>query len=96
MSINQTALRAFHLVAAAGSFSCAANANFISQPTLSTQVRTLEDRCQVKLFQRHGRGIVMTRIGQSLLKITTKLQSLELEAEQLLLATHSKITGTCE
>ncbi|MDG1787115.1 MAG: LysR family transcriptional regulator, partial [Paracoccaceae bacterium] len=38
-----TALRSFHAVASHGGFSSAARALNISQPTLSSQVKSLED-----------------------------------------------------
>ena len=71
----------------------AAAAHHVSQPTLSAQVKELESRYKVNLFERRGRGVKLTNIGQSLFNITQKLFSFELEAEQLLLAAHSRTTG---
>jgi aminoethylphosphonate catabolism LysR family transcriptional regulator len=79
-----TQLRAFHLVADAGSFSLAARAAGLSQPTLSAQVRALEASYAVDLFDRRGRGVRMTPAGQSLYTITTRLTSAEDEARALL------------
>lgn len=93
MSINRTCLHAFHIVACEGSFSKAAAAHHVSQPTLSAQVKELELRYQVHLFERRGRGVQLTNIGHSLFTITQKLFSFEFEAEQLLLAAHSRTTG---
>lgn len=94
MTINRTCLHAFHVVASEGGFSMAAAAHHVSQPTLSAQVKELEARYQVTLFERKGRGVRLTNIGHSLLGITQKLFSHELEAEQLLLAAHSRTAGT--
>ena len=93
MSINRTCLHAFHIVACESSFSMAAAAHHVSQPTLSAQVKELESRYRVNLFDRRGRGVKLTQMGRSLFTITQKLFSLELEAEQLLLAAHSRTTG---
>jgi len=79
-----TQLRAFHLVAEAGSFSLAARAAGLSQPTLSAQVRALEAGYAVDLFDRRGRGVRMTPTGQSLHTITTRLAAAEDEARALL------------
>lgn len=82
--MNLTQLRAFHLVAEAGSFSLAARTGGVSQPTLSAQVRELEANYGVGLFARHGRGVRMTPDGQSLHAITTRLFGFEDEARSLL------------
>jgi len=79
-----TQLRAFHLVADAGSFSLAARTAGLSQPTLSAQVRTLEASYAVDLFDRRGRGVRMTPTGQSLFALTTRLIAAEEEARALL------------
>jgi aminoethylphosphonate catabolism LysR family transcriptional regulator len=79
-----TQLRAFHLVAEAGSFSLAARTAGVSQPTLSAQVRELEANYAVDLFDRRGRGVRMTPTGQSLFALTTRLAAAEEEARALL------------
>jgi aminoethylphosphonate catabolism LysR family transcriptional regulator len=79
-----TQLRAFHLVADAGSFSLAARTAGLSQPTLSAQVRALEASYAVDLFHRRGRGVRMTPAGQSLFTLTTRLMTAEEEARALL------------
>jgi aminoethylphosphonate catabolism LysR family transcriptional regulator len=82
--MNVTQLRAFHLVAQAGSFSLAARTGGLTQPTLSAQVRELEARYGVGLFDRQGRGVRMTPAGQSLYAVTTRLFAAESEAQALL------------
>jgi DNA-binding transcriptional LysR family regulator len=49
-----------------GSFSAAAEALHLAQPSLSEQVRRLEGELGVVLFQRVGRGLVLTEAGRSL------------------------------
>jgi aminoethylphosphonate catabolism LysR family transcriptional regulator len=82
--MTMTGLRAFHAVALAGSFTKAARALRLSQPTLSAQVRALELGSGVQLFDRRGRAIALTPLGQSLLEVTTRLFAAEDEAAALL------------
>jgi len=82
--MNHAQLRAFHAVASEGSFTRAAEALHVTQPTLSGQVKALEERYGVKLFDRRGRRVYPTELGQTLLDLTRRLFSLEAEAEQIL------------
>ncbi|RED49671.1 LysR substrate-binding domain-containing protein [Aestuariispira insulae] len=82
--MNYSQLRAFHRVALEGSFTRAARALRVSQPTLSAQVKELEESYGVRLFDRRGRGVTLTQLGISLQSITNRLFSLEDEAESLL------------
>lgn len=49
-----------------GSFSAAAESLYLAQPSLSEQVRRLEGELGVRLFQRVGRGLVLTEAGRAL------------------------------
>jgi DNA-binding transcriptional LysR family regulator len=49
-----------------GSFSAAAQALHLAQPSLSEQVRRLEAELGVRLFERVGRGLVPTEAGRAL------------------------------
>lgn len=82
--MNVTGLRAFHAVAAAGSFTRAAAATGLSQPTLSSQVKLLEDSHDAGLLDRKGRGVTLTPLGQRLFDITTRLFAAEEDARALL------------
>lgn len=84
MAISASGLSAFHAVAQAGSFTKAARAKNVSQPTLSSQVRGLEEAHGVRLFDRIGRTVRLTPLGQSLFVITARMFSAEDEAEALL------------
>mgnify|MGYP000922532889 CR=1 FL=1 len=55
-------------VAELGSLSRAAERLHIAQPALSRQVRMLEQELGVPLFDRHGRGMVLTEFGQEVLR----------------------------
>ncbi|WP_114393944.1 LysR substrate-binding domain-containing protein [Oleisolibacter albus] len=87
-----TQLRAFHWVAREGSFTQAARALSISQPTLSAEVKALEERYGLLLFVRERRGVALTPAGQTLHEITHRLFAAEQEAMELL-AGHRALTG---
>jgi aminoethylphosphonate catabolism LysR family transcriptional regulator len=91
--MNLTQLRAFHVVARAGSFSLAARTGGASQPTLSAQVKALEASYGVGLFARKGRGVQLTPAGQSLHAITTRLFAAEEEAQALLAGSRALTRG---
>ena len=56
-------LRYFLAVAEAGSFSRAADRLGLSQPSVSQQMRDLEEALRVSLFQRRGKRILLTPSG---------------------------------
>ncbi len=91
--MNLTQIRAFHLVAQAGSFSLAARSQGVSQPTLSAQVKALEATYGVALFDRRGRGVQMTSTGQSLYAVTTRLFAAEDEAGAILAGSRALTRG---
>ncbi len=93
MTINHAHLRAFHAVASSGSFTRAAETAHVSQPTLSGQVKSLEERFSVQLFERRSRGIELTGLGRALFEQTDRLFLLETEIEQLLSTAHGLISG---
>jgi DNA-binding transcriptional LysR family regulator len=65
--VDWTWLQSFLAVAARGSFSDAARALDISQPTVSRHIRALESSWGRPLFVRHNRGIELTDAGSDLL-----------------------------
>jgi DNA-binding transcriptional LysR family regulator len=77
-------LRAFLAVAQHGSFSAAARAVGLSQPTLTTQVQALERQHKVMLFHRQGHRIELTSVGERLLPIARQIAALELDSYNLL------------
>lgn len=91
--MNHAHLRAFHAVATEASFTRGAVALNVTQPTLSGQVKALEARYGVRLFERHGRRVTPTELGRSLLDVTRRLFSLEAEAEHVLTAARALKRG---
>src|SRR6201985_2145749 len=60
-------LRCFVAVAEAGSFTHAAERMFIAQPTLSQQIRRLEEFVGAQLLHRRREGLQLTKAGAVLL-----------------------------
>jgi LysR family transcriptional regulator, hydrogen peroxide-inducible genes activator len=65
MELHQ--LRYFCAIVDSGSFSRAARQSHVSQPSLSQQIRKLEDELGARLFDRLGRSVRLTEIGQTFL-----------------------------
>ncbi len=93
MPISHAHLRAFHAVATHGSFTKAADILHVTQPTLSGQVKELEERYGIKLFVRYSRRIELTDLGISAFNITKKLFLHEDAVEQLLLSAKKLTAG---
>jgi LysR family transcriptional activator of nhaA len=62
--LNYHHLLYFWTVAREGGISRAAEKLRLSQPTISAQIRLLEEALGQKLFQRQGRSLVMTDVGR--------------------------------
>ena len=93
MPISHAHLRSFHAVATHGSFTRAAEMLHITQPTLSGQVKELEERYGTKLFVRLGRRIELTDIGKSAFSITRLMFRHEEEVEHLLQSARALKSG---
>ncbi|HET7932048.1 MAG TPA: LysR substrate-binding domain-containing protein [Rhodanobacteraceae bacterium] len=61
-------------------FGRAAEASFVSQPTLSTQIRKLEEELGVKLVERAPRKVLLTEAGQ---QIVARAREVLNEVEQI-------------
>ncbi|MHC5111501.1 MAG: transcriptional activator NhaR [Planctomycetota bacterium] len=62
--INYHHLQYFWAVAREGSVSAARELLKVAQPTISTQIRSLERSLGVKLFKKQGRKLVLTETGR--------------------------------
>lgn len=71
MEISQ--LRTILHVAELGSLSKAADRLRIAQPALSRQVRLLEEELGIRLFERHGRGMLVTEAGTAVLRHAARI-----------------------
>lgn len=86
-------LRAFHHVALHGGFSSAARALNISQPSVSDQVRQLEQRHDVLLFSREARQVRMTKAGEALFRLTSEMFEVEDRIAALFDETRAALSG---
>ncbi len=86
-------LEIFVKVAELGSFSRAAEALFLTQPTVSEHVRGLEDELGVQLLDRLGRGTTPTRAGALLLGYARRLLTLAREAGQAIEQFQGRVSG---
>jgi len=75
-------LKIFYAVAEAGSFTSATVNLNLSQSAISRQIQSLEDDLNVKLFERHARGLTLTENGEYVFKtaheVISKLKEVEI------------------
>ena len=86
-------LEIFVKVAELGSFSRAAQALSLTQPTVSEHVRALEDELGVQLLDRLGRGAATTRAGHLLLGYAQRMLTLSREARQAIDQFQGRLSG---
>ena len=73
--LNYHHLRYFWTVARKGSIRKAAEELHVSQPSISAQLRLLEESLGQKLFRRSGRNLVLTETGQLVLNYADEIFS---------------------
>ena len=79
MHLNQ--LWVFYHVAKHKSFSQAAEALCLSQPSVSNQIKLMEDSYDLRLFERFGRNIGLTSTGEILYTYAERIFNLTREAD---------------
>jgi len=91
MELHQ--LRYFCAIADTGSFSRAAQQKHVSQPALSQQIGKLEDELGTRLFDRLGRSVKLTDLGEAFLpRVRAVLRDLE-SARNDIVEKKTSITG---
>lgn len=73
--MNYRHLEAFVAVADHGSFTRAAEAMFLTQPTVSGQIREFEEELGLALFHRESRAVTVTEAGALLLPVAREALS---------------------
>ncbi|MFI2742208.1 LysR family transcriptional regulator [Zhouia sp. PK063] len=66
-------LKVFHTVAKRLNFTRAAQELFISQPAVTKHIKEIEQHYKVKLFDRNGTKITLTKAGETLWKYTEEV-----------------------
>ncbi|MDA8233655.1 MAG: selenium metabolism-associated LysR family transcriptional regulator [Clostridia bacterium] len=79
--MNFNHLKVFQAVAKNLSYSLAAEELFVSQPTVSIQVKKLEDDLGIDLFEQLGKKIYLTEAGEVLYAYANRIFSLAADAE---------------
>ncbi|GAB4478892.1 MAG: LysR family transcriptional regulator [Anaerolineae bacterium] len=91
--LDNHALRVFLEAARTENFTEAARILNLSQPAVSMQIKSLEDYLQVRLFEREGRRIRLTKVGQELLPMAREIVALSVSAEETIRASTGKVVG---
>ncbi|MEH0194819.1 LysR substrate-binding domain-containing protein [Caulobacter sp. CCNWLY153] len=84
MAANYQHLRAFHAIAQEGSVTRAARRLNVAQPTLSQQLKALEERHGVNLFESRRSPLKLTGAGQDLFALTERLFSAAADVDDML------------
>ncbi|MGF1464704.1 MAG: transcriptional activator NhaR [Sandaracinaceae bacterium] len=82
--LNYHHLLYFYMVAKEGSVTAAASALRLAQPTISGQVKMLEDALGEKLFRRSGRNLELTEMGKIAYRYAEEIFTLGREMQDLL------------
>src|ERR1700720_2798436 len=91
MELDQ--LRYFVAVARAGNFTRAAEQEGVNQPSLSQQIRKLEDSLGAPLFERRGRSVRLTQAGERLLPEAQTLLRKAADVRQLVAELTKEVSG---
>jgi len=86
-------LKVFRAVAEHLSFRKAAEHLFLTQPAVTLQIKALEDDLGVRLFDRSGSRVSLTRDGSLLLGYANKIASLASDAERALGTDQGTVAG---
>jgi len=80
--LNYHHLLYFWTVARSGTIAAASKELHLSQPTISTQLKTLEDSLGIKLFARQGRRLVLTELGRTAFRYSDEIFRLGRELQE--------------
>lgn len=91
--MDLTQLQYLVAIADDGAFSRAANRLGVTQPSLSQQIKRLEEELGTPLFDRLSRGVVPTQMGDKLLHHARRVLAEVAEAGRTVREAHGKIAG---
>jgi LysR family transcriptional regulator, transcriptional activator of the cysJI operon len=86
-------LKVFRTVGEHLSFRKAAELLFLTQPAVTLQIKALEEDLGVRLFDRSGGHVTLTKQGAILLRYARKMAAIVSDAEQDLLAEEGQLSG---
>lgn len=91
--MNIRDLKYFLAVAELGHFRMAAEACCVSQPTLSGQIKKLEDELGVKLFERTNRRVMVTESGQKIVHAAKRIMQEVDNIRDIAQSAHDPLSG---
>lgn len=91
---NYSQMLAFICATEQGSFSAAARSNGLTPSAISKLITRLEDRLQVRLFQRGSRTLTLTEEGSAYLVSAREVVNAMAEADSLAEAFPTRVSGT--
>lgn len=94
--MNYERLKTFVAVAEKKSFSEAAKVLFVSQPTITSQIKALEEELHTKLFERTTKRVEMTEAALILIKYAREIIRLSDAAQEKIQEIGSNIHGDLE
>lgn len=86
-------LKAFDRVARDGNFTRAADSLGLTQPAVSTRISLLETELGGQLFERRGRVLVLTPLGERFLVYAQRMLALHDDSLQAVKDFHAGVTG---
>ncbi|VAX08292.1 Transcriptional regulator, LysR family [hydrothermal vent metagenome] len=93
-SIDWDGFRYFIAAAETGSLSAAAKLLDSNQPTIGRQIDALEAALEIKLFQRHAKGLTLTQEGAYILQQSQSMRSLVVKATRTMQEKKEDISGS--
>jgi DNA-binding transcriptional LysR family regulator len=87
-------LRTFVAVAEAGHLTQASERLHLSQPAVSAQIKALEERLEIRLFERTATGMELTGAGRELLALARKVLDTADELKHAAMQLKGEIVGT--
>lgn len=84
MTVNHQHLRAFHAIALEGSVTRAARRLNVAQPTLSQQLKALEERHGLQLFEGRKPPLKLSVAGRDLFALTERLFAAAAQVDEML------------
>ena len=91
--LNLNQLRVFYHAAKNLNYTIAASELFITQPAVTAQMKAFEDACDLKLFRKKGRNLILTDEGRTIYEYAEKVFKYEKEIESAIADMHELKRG---
>ncbi|MDX2499640.1 MAG: LysR substrate-binding domain-containing protein [Deltaproteobacteria bacterium] len=91
--LNLNQLRVFYHAAKNLNYTVAASELFITQPAVTAQMKAFEEACNLKLFRKKGRNLILTDEGRELFGYAEKIFKYEKEIENAIADMHELKRG---